>query len=74
VPENTAKIARLYVPMQQAMEKVFNTYSDAELQLLLRFANDGYKGVLGATEKLKALIDAPAEKSAAPKKPPRARR
>jgi len=72
VPENVAKIGRFYVPMQAAMHKVWNSYSDAELQLLLRFANHGYKAVLEATEALKGLIDAPKAKGL--KKPERARR
>src|SRR5438876_4161932 len=49
VPETAMKIGELYVPMQQAMQKVFGAYSDEELRLLLRFANEGYKGVLAAT-------------------------
>ena len=64
VPETTARIGRLYVPMQQSMQKLWSRYSEEELLLLLRFANDGYKGVLEATEALKGLLDAPAEKSA----------
>src|SRR3954466_212067 len=59
VPENVAKIGRFYMPMQAAMQKLCATYSDAELQVLLRFANEGYKAVLEATEALKGLIDAP---------------
>ena len=64
VPENVGQIARFYVPMQAAMQKLWSTYSDAELQLLLRFASEGYKAVLEATEALKGLIDAPKEKPA----------
>ena len=64
VPETAARIGRLYVPMQQSMQKVWSRYSEQELRLLLRFANDGYKGVLEATEALKGLLDASAEKSA----------
>ena len=64
VPETAARIGRLYVPMQQSMQKVWSRYSEEELRLLLRFANDGYKGVLDATEALKGLLDAPAEKPA----------
>jgi DNA-binding MarR family transcriptional regulator len=64
VPEAAARIGRLYVPMQQSMQKVWSRYSEEELRLLLRFANDGYKGVLEATEALKDLLDAPAEKAA----------
>lgn len=68
VPENVAKIGRLYVPMQEAMQKVWSTYSDAELQLLLRFAKEGYKASLEAAEALKRLVGAEAGKSSAPKK------
>jgi DNA-binding MarR family transcriptional regulator len=62
VPEQAMKIGQLYVPMQQAMEKICGGYSDEELRLLLRFATEGYKGVLAATEALKGLIDTPPEK------------
>jgi DNA-binding MarR family transcriptional regulator len=62
VPEAIKGIGQFYVPMQQAMEKVFGGYSDAELRLLLRFANEGYKGVLAATAALKGLLDTPPEK------------
>src|SRR5947208_2294054 len=53
VPASVAEIGRFYVPMQAAMHKVWSSYSEAELQLLLRFASDGYKAVLEATEALK---------------------
>jgi hypothetical protein len=56
--------------MQAAMHKLWSTYSDAELQLLLRFASEGYRAVLEATEALKGLIDTPKEKAL--KKPKRA--
>jgi DNA-binding MarR family transcriptional regulator len=72
VPENTEKVGRFYVPMQEAMHKVWNSYSEAELQLLLRFANEGYKAVLEATEKLKGLIEVPKETAARKRgRPPR---
>jgi DNA-binding MarR family transcriptional regulator len=74
VPENLAKIGRLYEPMQQAMLKLWSSYSDAELRLLVRFAEDGYKTMLEATEGLKAAIETPAVKGAGPRKPPQARR
>ncbi|WP_249167110.1 MarR family winged helix-turn-helix transcriptional regulator [Bradyrhizobium sp. JYMT SZCCT0428] len=72
VPDSVAQIGRFYVPMQQAMHKLWSTYSEAELQLLLRFASESYKSVLEATEALKGLIDAPKQK--APKKLGRPRR
>src|SRR5438046_1158456 len=70
VPENIAGIGRFYVPMQQEMQKLWSTYCDAELQLLLRFASEGYRAALEATEALKGLIGAPKEKRA--RKPKRA--
>src|SRR5882757_5557374 len=69
VPEAAAKIGQFYVPMQQAMHKVWNGYSEEELRLLLRFANDGYKGVLEATEALKGILDTPPEQRANLKTP-----
>lgn len=72
VPENVARIGRYYVPMQEAMQRLWTTYSEAELQLLLRFASEGYKAVLEATEKLKGLLDTPEEKPAKKRgRPPR---
>ena len=58
------KIGQLYEPMQQAMTKVWSGYSDEELNLLLRFATEGYKGVLEATEALEGMLDTPPEKRA----------
>ena len=71
VQENVAAIGRLYVPMQQAMHKLWSTYTDAELRLLLRFADEGYKTMLEATEALKAAVETPAERRTAVRKPPR---
>ena len=69
VSENAAKIGRVYVPMQQAMHKLWSTYSDAELQLLLRFAKEGYKAALQATEVLNTLTNDGVKKRAALKEP-----
>jgi DNA-binding MarR family transcriptional regulator len=72
VPENTAKIGKFYEHLQRAMLKVWDTYSDAELRLLLRFATQGYETMLAATEELKAMIEEPEGKRAGAKKPARA--
>src|SRR5258708_26400233 len=40
VPENVATIGPVYVPMQAAMHKGWSSYSEPQLQLLLRFATD----------------------------------
>jgi DNA-binding MarR family transcriptional regulator len=65
IPENVAKIGRFYEHMQRAMLKLWETYSDAELRLLLRFATQGYETMLAATEELKAMMDVPKAKRAA---------
>jgi DNA-binding MarR family transcriptional regulator len=72
VPENVARIGRFYESMQRAMLKVWDTYSDAELRLLLRFATQGYQTMLAATEELKAMMEAPKGKRTGPTKPARA--
>ena len=71
VPENIAKIGRFYEHMQRAMLKLWETYSDAELRLLLRFATQGYETMLAATEELKAMMEAPEGKRAGARKPAR---
>src|SRR5438445_6451547 len=42
VPENVAKIGKFYEHMQRAVLKDWESYSDAELKLLLLIANQGY--------------------------------
>ena len=72
IPENTARIGKFYVHLQQAMLKAWDTYSEAELRLLLRFTTQGYATMLAATEELKTMIGQPKGKSAEAKKPARA--
>ena len=74
IPENLAKVAKCYEPVQQAMLKLWSSYSDADLRLLLRFADEGYKAMLAATEELKAAIETSKQKAGAPAKPARAPR
>ena len=70
-PENIAKVGRFYEHMQRAILKDWETYSDAELRLLLRFATQGYETMLAATEELKAMMQAPEGKRAGVRKPAR---
>ena len=72
VPENIAKVGKFYEHMQRAMLKNWESYSDAELKLLLRFMTQGYKTMLAATEELKAMMEAPNSKRAGAKRPARA--
>jgi DNA-binding MarR family transcriptional regulator len=72
VPENVAKIGRFYEHMQRAILKDWESYTDAELKLLLRFMTQGYTTMLAATAELKAMVDAPTSKpgAAKPKRTP----
>ena len=56
IPQNIARIGALYMHMQQAMLKNWESYSDDELRLLLRFATQGYETMLAAAEELKKTI------------------
>jgi hypothetical protein len=40
------------------MHRLWETYSDAELKLLLRFANESYQTLLGATAEVKTKVAA----------------
>jgi DNA-binding MarR family transcriptional regulator len=63
VPENVAEVGRFYEHMQRGMVKLWETYSDAELRLLVGFATKGYETMLAATEELKAMVETPGPKS-----------
>src|SRR3954465_9173874 len=62
VPEALAKGGRFYEPLQKAVTKDWEGYTDAELKLLLRFMTQGYSTMLAATAELKTMVDAPAPK------------
>ena len=79
VPENVARVGRFYENMQKGMVKLWETYSDAELRLLVGFATKGYETLLAATEELKSMVETPGQKLAkdkakpsGPRKPSRA--
>jgi DNA-binding MarR family transcriptional regulator len=74
IPENVAKLGKCYEPLQQAMLKAWSAYSEEELRLLLRFADEGYKTMLAATERLKAMIEPPKKKRGTLRKPAQAPR
>ena len=71
IPENTAKIGRFYQHMQQAMLEDWETYSDAELRLLLRFMTRSSKTMLAAIEQLKAMMETPKARRTGATKPAR---
>jgi DNA-binding MarR family transcriptional regulator len=53
-----SEIGRFYEPLQRAMGRVVDSYTDAELKLLLRFATESYQALLAATGELRAMIEA----------------
>ena len=69
LPASAAKIGRYYLPLQEKMHNVWGTYSDAELQLLLRFATEGYKASVDATQALHGLINEGTSKRETVRKP-----
>jgi DNA-binding MarR family transcriptional regulator len=74
VPENIAKVGKCYEPVQRAMFELWRAYSESELRLLLRFADDGYKAMLAATEQLKAQIETQKSRNTMVKKSAKSRR
>ena len=62
VPENVVRVGRFYEHMQRGMVKLWETYSDAELRLLVGFATRGYETLLAATEELKSMVETPGQK------------
>jgi DNA-binding MarR family transcriptional regulator len=68
VPEALGKVARFYEPLQKAVTKDWEGYTDAELKLLVRFLTQGYDTMIGVLDDLKAKQAMPAAK---PPKPAR---
>ena len=69
VPEAMARVGRFYEPLQKAVTRDWEGYTDAELKLLLRFMTQGYNTMIGVLDDLKAGTETPAGKP--PKKAPR---
>src|SRR4051812_32365301 len=68
VPEALGKIGRFYEPLQKAVTRDWEGYTDAELKLLLRFMTQGYETTLGVLDDLKTSLEKSAGK---PRKAPR---
>jgi DNA-binding MarR family transcriptional regulator len=62
VPERMMAMGRPYELVKRAMRKQSEAYSDAELELLVRYGNDSYHSMLQATTQLQGMLDE--EKSA----------
>ena len=72
VPENVAKVGRFYEHMRLMILKDWETLSDADLRLLLRFMTQGYMTMLAATEQLRTMMETPQGKRTGATKPARA--
>ena len=68
VPEALGKIGRFYEPLQKAVTRDWEGYTDAELKLLLRFMTQGYTTMLGVLDDLKTSLERAERK---PRKPAR---
>src|SRR5215468_7893498 len=68
VPEALGRIGRFYEPLQKAVAKDWDSYTDAELKLVLRFMTRGYDTMLGVLDDLKRRQ---APHAAKPSKPAR---
>ncbi|HEY0852576.1 MAG TPA: MarR family transcriptional regulator [Bradyrhizobium sp.] len=68
VPDALGRIGSFYEPLQKAVTKNWEGYTDAELKLLLRFMTEGYDTMLGVLDDLKTKQQKPA---ARPSKPAR---
>ena len=66
VPEALGRIGRFYEPLQKAVTKNWEGYTDAELKLVLRFMTEGYDTMLGVLDDLKASSAPPAAKPSKP--------
>ena len=53
VPDALGRIGSFYEPLQKAVTKNWEGYTDAELKLLLRFMTEGYDTMLGVLDDLK---------------------
>ena len=53
VPEALGRIGRFYEPLQKAVTKDWEGFTDAELRLVLRFMTQGYDTMLGVLDELK---------------------
>ena len=62
VPERMMAMGRPYELVKRAMRKQSEAYSDAELELLVRYGTDSYRSMLQATTQLLGMLDE--EKSA----------
>jgi DNA-binding MarR family transcriptional regulator len=66
VPEALGRVGRYYEPLQKAVTKDWEGYTDDELKLLVRFLTQGYDTMIGVLDDLKAKQARPVAKSSKP--------
>jgi len=64
VPEALGRVGRYYEPLQKAVTKDWEGYTEDELKLLVRFLTQGYDTMIGVLDDLKAKQARPAAKPA----------
>src|SRR6201995_5135996 len=57
VPERMMEMGRPYELVKRAMRKQTEAYTDAELELLVRYGTDSYRSMLEATTQLGSMLD-----------------
>ena len=67
IPAHVSVVGKFYESVQRAMLKVWSEYSDEQLRLLLKFANQGYETMRAETTALKTA-DVPTPKTPATRK------
>jgi DNA-binding MarR family transcriptional regulator len=66
IPDAMGRIGQYYEPLQKAVTKDWEGYTDAELKLVLRFMTRGYDTMLGVLDDLKTRQALPAAKRSKP--------
>ena len=66
VPEALGRVGRYYEPLQKAVTKDWEGYTEDELKLLVRFLTQGYDTMIGVLDDLKAKQARPVAKSSKP--------
>jgi DNA-binding MarR family transcriptional regulator len=68
VAERMMEMGRPYELVKRAMRKQSEAYSDAELELLVRYGTDSYRSMLEATTQLGSMLDEEKRRATKPRR------
>ena len=68
VAERMMEMGRPYELVKRAMRKQSEAYSDAELELLVRYGTDSYRSMLEATTQLQGMLDEKKRRATKPRR------